>query len=699
MAILPPEVQAVADLGYAVVPASANKVPLVPWRRWSHERQTQADRDDLPRGDLYAVLTGSLYDLVILDFDGEAGLAEYMRRKLTSNVITGSGGRHVWLHSPGYPVKTVSAVAPGVDVRGEGGLAYFYGTSRKGTYRLQTTTFLNEGPNRPPIINLLPEKKAPEGGAPAAEWKGEGHGTDAALRILKAGVAEIAGAVEGSRNKAMCHAAYTAGGLVGAGVLDVEAAFNALVSAAAQCGAEDAVRVIAHQIEAGMAAPLDPTPRPDARGIVWVPATDPLPPRAETNAAAGNGAGGKPDTSPPWSPPWAKGRLPVPYDALPPAVAAYTRDGWKIAASPPEFLVASMLTVLGAGIGGLVTLGLREGWRIPPSMYVGLVGEPGTAKSPALRRALAPVRKVERDQEWANADTLARYTVDDVTTEKLALLLKANERGLLQAVDELKGFFGGMGQYKGDKGGAAIGRDRQFYLSAWDGNTIVVDRMKRASLLIPDPTLSVLGGIQPAVFDNLTNGEPDGMMERFLFVWGDPVREEWQEDDIDPTIRAAYSGLWHQCRDFGMQEVVVALTPEGRRGWKSWHDSFYRQTPPPTLASMWDKVKTHTARLALIYAVTDGASTCDASHIDRAAATTDWFLSHGAHVLSIAASFSPEERRHVKARDRLAKWLDAYTLQHGELPSGSQVLQFGPPGSRRARERDALLAEIGIVLP
>lgn len=692
---LPAEVQQLADLGFAVVPATAQKRPLVRWAQWTTRPQTREEQADLPRGDLYAIVTGNLYDLVVLDFDGEEGVNLATAMKLFPNVVTGSGGWHVWFHRQPVPIKTCAAVRPGLDVRGEGGLVYVYGTSSKGTYRIQSTE--RYGPQKVALLPaaVFPEKKAPTGGAPVGDWQGEGHGTAAALRVLQAGVAQLACAAEGERNATMTRVAYSIGGLVGAGVLDVEAAFAALMGAAEQCGAEDAVRVLGYQLEAGMAAPWSTEPEPDARGYVWVPATD-LATEARKPDIPTSATGFAPRPQP--APVWTQERQPVPYTAFPAAVSELVSKGWEVSACPPEFLAAACLPVLGASLGGLVTLGLRQGWRIPPSCYMALVGEPGTAKSPALRRALVPVKFAEA-AVWQNANPSARFMVDDVTPEKLVTLLQENERGLLVVTDELKGFFGGMGQYKGE---GVSGRDRQFYLSCWSGEQVIVDRIKRGSTYLANPTLSVIGGIQPAVFDTLTNGEPDGMMERFLMVYGDPVADTWRDDDIDPGLTDAYVGLWNRLRDFGVQERHVDLTPEGMRAWKLWYDAFHRTTPPDKLASLWNKVRTHVARLALLYAACDGDSTqtyCDASHIERAVATVEWLLSHTLHVLRIASSSTPDERRHVKARDRLALFIEDYRAEHGDLPSGAHVLRYGPPGARRARERDTLLAELGLVLP
>lgn len=391
---------------------------------------------------------------------------------------------------------------------------------------------------------------------------------------------------------------------------------------------------------------------------------------------------------------WDPQRQPLPLDCFPKPVQQLTEAGAPIVSVDPAYIAAATLPALSAAIGGLTSLTLRSTWHIPASLYLGLVGPPSAAKTPALGISLAPVRAAE-DGEWENAtdgSPDARYLVDDVTAEKLGELLNENERGLLMAVDELKGFFGGMGQYKDGNG-----RDRQFYLSAWSGQPITVDRIKRGSLHVAKPTLSIVGGIQPAVFDQLTDGEPDGMMERFLLVSGVAVPSEWTEDDIPADVVASYSTLWNDVRDANMQGRQVNLTPAARATWKQWYDAFHKQEPVERLAGMMGKIRTHVARIALVLACADDSDVTP-EHIERAVAVTDWFLGETLHVLRTAESSSRDERRHLKVRERVVTFLIDFEAEHGRRPTKSEALRLGPYGARRARDLDPILDELGVAL-
>ena len=77
----------------------------------------------------WAVITGALSGVIVLDFDGNAGKRQLERLGLTAHVQTGSGGYHVYFQHPGQFVKTLNGKSkqelgqhwPGLDIRGDGG--------------------------------------------------------------------------------------------------------------------------------------------------------------------------------------------------------------------------------------------------------------------------------------------------------------------------------------------------------------------------------------------------------------------------------------------------------------------------------------------------------------------------------------------------------------------------------------------------
>ncbi|MES9868079.1 MAG: DUF3987 domain-containing protein [Sedimenticola sp.] len=105
-----------------------------------------------------------------------------------------------------------------------------------------------------------------------------------------------------------------------------------------------------------------------------------------------------------------------------------------------------------------------------------------------------------------------RYTVQDITLEKLADVCSQNNGGIAVMMDELTGWFGSMDAYKNG------GKDRPAYLSAYNGSLYTVDR-KSGTTHIDNWSVSIYGGIQPRKLgDLLKKSSEDGLIQRFAIV-------------------------------------------------------------------------------------------------------------------------------------------------------------------------------------
>jgi hypothetical protein len=119
---------------WSVIPIQPRgKRPLVSWEEF---QQRVPDASEV-RGWFarwpdagVAIVTGALSELVVLDVDprhgGERSLAELEREHgslpRSLEAATGGGGRHVYFRHPGGVVRNRVGLAPGLDVRGDGGL-------------------------------------------------------------------------------------------------------------------------------------------------------------------------------------------------------------------------------------------------------------------------------------------------------------------------------------------------------------------------------------------------------------------------------------------------------------------------------------------------------------------------------------------------------------------------------------------------
>lgn len=124
---------AYARRGWSVIPVRPrDKRPLIPWVRYQHARADQARirrwYSRWPAANV-GIVTGAVSSLVVLDVDtghgGERSLGqlENIHGILPSTVeaVTGGGGRHLYFARPAEPVHNQVGLAPGLDLRGDGG--------------------------------------------------------------------------------------------------------------------------------------------------------------------------------------------------------------------------------------------------------------------------------------------------------------------------------------------------------------------------------------------------------------------------------------------------------------------------------------------------------------------------------------------------------------------------------------------------
>lgn len=206
-------------------------------------------------------------------------------------------------------------------------------------------------------------------------------------------------------------------------------------------------------------------------------------------------------------------------------------------------------------------------WREAPRLWVAFIGDPSTKKSPGMTAVLKPIEDLQtllatdhaaamarwRDQYATakrnkeaepDAPPMRRVLIHDATIESVALILSANPEGVLSVQDELSGWFGGHDAYR--PGGT--GKDRAFWLQAYNGGAFTVDRVK-GSLHVPHLSVSMVGGIQPGPMRKVAGKvEEDGLLQRFIPI---PIRAAMPGEDVAPDAAAlrAWSDLVERMHD------------------------------------------------------------------------------------------------------------------------------------------------------
>jgi Protein of unknown function (DUF3987)/Primase C terminal 2 (PriCT-2) len=247
------------------------------------------------------------------------------------------------------------------------------------------------------------------------------------------------------------------------------------------------------------------------------------------------------DQSAPLFNPWAQYLVPsFPIAILPPVARDFVASQSVVIGCDPSALAMAVLATLSGALDHRFALKmLRHGtWWEHPRFWVLLVGDPSTKKTPGMNAATWPLedhQKYVRDRneaEWdqylltggdANAEKPKppRFVAFDATIEKLGDILSRNPRGVLLKRDEVAGWIGAMEKYTSGRGAAA---DRGFWLQCFDGGPFTVDRITRGELHIPNLSVSILGGIQPARLAEIHGLTSDGLLQRFIPVMMGPSK-------------------------------------------------------------------------------------------------------------------------------------------------------------------------------
>jgi hypothetical protein len=400
---------------------------------------------------------------------------------------------------------------------------------------------------------------------------------------------------------------------------------------------------------------------------------------------------------------------PFPVDALPEPLRSFVAEAAAAIACDEAYLGLPALTVAGAAIGTTRRLALKAGYAAPAILWSVIVGESGTAKTPALSAVLEPIREHEgrlRDEHrldleeyeiaaeayekaraaWRSSKVSdvepprrpaepagRRALVVDTTVEALAVVMADNPRGLLLARDELAGWLGSFDRYAGKAGGS----DEAFYLSCYNGVRHDVDRRTgdRRTIHVRQAALPITGGIQPAVLRRALGVErrESGLLARLLLAAPPPRPQKWTEAEISIFTRQAYvdclDRLYALVPDLDAEGREAArllrLSPEAKRAWVEFHDLHADELAEHAgdLAAAWSKLRDVAARIALIVHETRIAAgekadeyEVDVESMRRAITLVDWLKYETRRVYRILGE-SDVDQAARQADEKLFSWI------------------------------------------
>ena len=642
------------------------------------------------------IATGATSGVFVVDLDGTEGIAafkalaeKYGGMPSTYTVITGSGGRHHYFRYPTDRIIRNRTKINGqpIDVRGDGGQVlappslHWSGetyTVDNDIEPVEAPTWLLDLVAPPSADGVVVENSTPPSPFDLMNRRISGAGADLPSRI-RAYLAKCPPAISGQGGHNRTFSVTNA--LIHGFGLTADEAIPYLREWNETCQPPWNAKDLAHKLNEAVSK--GGPPRGQARGyLLRDEATIPI---STTKAL-------RILPIEPW--------VPFPVEALPEPLRSFVVEGAGALGCDPAFLAVPGLAVVGGTIGNTRHIALKRNWSEPPIIWSVIVGDSGSMKTPALKLVSKHVQdqqsrmfdqyesdkadfkaafaSYEREfEQWKKSKqerqapeepvspVCRRILVSDTTVEKLASILGDNPRGVLAIRDELAGWFSSFNQYKGKSGS-----DVASWLELQTGGGLTVDRKGGETIHVPQATVSLTGGIQPAILARSLSREhrESGLAARLLFAKPPKRAKEWTEAELPEHVDKSFRLLIERLialegkidSDKRPSPLTLNLTPEARDIWKTFYDRLAKrqEVADGDLAAVYAKIEAYAARLALIHHIVcqvheglDGITSIGPESMRAGIALADWFARETERVYDILSE--SDDERELRALQEL----------------------------------------------
>jgi hypothetical protein len=250
-----------------------------------------------------------------------------------------------------------------------------------------------------------------------------------------------------------------------------------------------------------------------------------------------------------------------PLDVFPTSIGNYINECNRTLGHSVDFMGSGLLWMLSVIIGNSIKVDVKNGWTECVVVWLAIVGRAGVGKTPAINSIIRPLvdvnsreireyRKMKEKYEAyekLNKDDKAntvevrkpnrgQFIVNDVTIEALVELHDENPNAVGVFKDELAGWIKDMNKYR-------AGGDLEFWLSSFSNSPAYTTRKTVRDNYIHSPIIPVLGGIQPAVLNQVFTDEyrDNGFSDRLLLCYPDTQVERWNENELDDELLQWYN--------------------------------------------------------------------------------------------------------------------------------------------------------------
>lgn len=383
-------------------------------------------------------------------------------------------------------------------------------------------------------------------------------------------------------------------------------------------------------------------------------------------------------------------RIKFPYDIFPDEIIDYM---YHLSINE-EYFAAYSLGAISSAIGKTATLQAKDNYFITCNIYIGIVGSPGSDKSPAIKDAFKFIKEHDRglkDGYKLQMDDykamLALYEKDkknntkpdepiykqvrimDSTIEMIAKILSNNPLGCVLYADELSGFMARMNQYK-------TGDEVQKWLEMWSGEDILVQRMSREENYVESPFMSVVGGIQAGLLESLSSSENEhnGFYHRFLFSYPEMRdKNDWEVSGTIPgVVNNSIAHLYGDILAYRMtnKHTYYKLSPEAYKTYGAWYNhknSKYNKATQDHVKGIIAKYQNYCLRFALMLQVLhdrlNRTGYISDTNMQRAIRLTEYFMGNMIKALRILKPDSPADKLQAPFDKIYAELPEMFTIK------------------------------------
>jgi hypothetical protein len=245
-----------------------------------------------------------------------------------------------------------------------------------------------------------------------------------------------------------------------------------------------------------------------------------------------------------------------PIDVFPTEVSNFLIEMNAALGHNIDFMSSGILWMTSLIIGNSMKIRVKRGWNECSVLWLAVVGDPGTGKTPAMRAVIEPLQNLNGKEirehrrqmdKWTHYESLTKdekqhanevqrprksqFIVNDTTIEALVELHEQNPNSVGIFKDELAGWIKDMNKYR-------AGSDLEFHLSAFSNSPAYTTRKTVRDNYIHSPVIPVLGGIQPKVMIKVFTDDysDNGFSDRLLLCFPDVSVNEFTLNEIDQDL-------------------------------------------------------------------------------------------------------------------------------------------------------------------